>query len=298
MVYAYSTFANNGVLVGAPATGALPEGNRALDPVSVLLVMNRRGETLLDNTATRVEYGIAPEHAYMITDILSSDENRSITYGRGGPLNIPGHRVAVKTGTSEPYDDKKKLIGDTWTIGYTPDIAVGVWAGNSDNSPMHGILSTTIAGSTWHDVMVAALEGRPARDWLRPDGLVEAEVCVPSGRMPETGKYCRTVKGLFAKSAIEGRDEKWWGGQNVEQSILDLAPGKLPGGLDEWKTYLSNEYFRQYGSGAPAPKPTATPPPSAPPQQPQPEATTAAPTASAPTVEPEPTKKPKRNGRG
>jgi membrane peptidoglycan carboxypeptidase len=287
MVYAYSTFANNGIIVGAPPTGALPGGNRALDPISVLLVVNGRGETLTDNTGLKYEAAIGPEYAYMITDILSSDENRSITYGRGGPLNIPGHRVAVKTGTSEPYENNKKLIGDTWTIGYTPDIAVGVWAGNSDNAPMQGILSTTIAGSTWHDVMVASLDGRPARDWAKPEGIVEAEVCVPSGRLPKPGERCRTVKGRFAKAAIEGHDEKWWGGQTVERSVADLAVGKLPAGLDTWKAYLANEYLRGYGTGAPPPKPVETKPAGGPPAA---QATASAPSTAEPT--PVPTEKP------
>ena len=41
MVYGYSTFANNGTMVGVPTTQNLPPGNRKLDPVPVLVVTNR-----------------------------------------------------------------------------------------------------------------------------------------------------------------------------------------------------------------------------------------------------------------
>jgi len=266
MVYGYSVFANNGVQVGQPSTLALPGGNRALDPVSVLKITNRRGETLVDNTAPQHKFVIAPEYAYMITDILSNDENRQITYGRGSNLNIPGYRVAAKTGTSEPYE-KSHLIGDTWTFGYTPDVAVGVWVGNSDNSPMVNILSTTIAGSTWHDAMVAALAGKPARDWVKPDGIVDATVCVPSGIVATPGANCRTVTGRFAKQALEDRPANWWGGQ--VSSASSVSANAIPADISGWKRYLAEEYLQRYG-GAPAAQPRVSQaPPGAqgPPQQ-------------------------------
>ena len=48
---------------------------------------------------------ITAEHAYMISDILSDPSAQCITFGCGG-LNVPGYRVAVKTGTSEPFDPR------------------------------------------------------------------------------------------------------------------------------------------------------------------------------------------------
>jgi membrane peptidoglycan carboxypeptidase len=116
----------------------------------------------------------------------------------------------VKTGTSEPYVNNH-YIGDTWTFGYTPDVAVGVWVGNTDNHPMINIFSTTIAGRTWHDVIVAALEGRTPRDWVRPDGIVDATVCVPSGIVKQPGMNCPSVTGMFAKEALAKQDDHWWG---------------------------------------------------------------------------------------
>lgn len=249
MVYAYSVFANNGVQVGVPATEALPPGNRQLDPVPVLKVTNRMGETLIDNTQPVKKFVMDPEYAYLITDILSADENRQITYGRGSNLNIPGHRVAVKTGTSEPYETNR-LIGDTWTFGYTPDVAVGVWVGNSDNTPMVNILSTTIAGSTWREAMLLALEGRPARDWVKPDGIVEATVCVPSGIVAPPGGGCRAVTGRFARQALENRAPNWWGGQLISGTNA-VSATTIPGDITGWKRYLAEEYLRRYGGPAP-----------------------------------------------
>jgi membrane peptidoglycan carboxypeptidase len=264
MVYAYSVFANNGVQVGVPATGGLPEGNRALDPVPVLKISNRLGETIIDNNEPVHKYVLDPEYAYLITDVLSNDENRQITYGRGSNLNIPGHRVAAKTGTSEPYETSR-LIGDTWTFGYTPDVAVGVWVGNSDNTPMVNILSTTIAGSTWHDVMVMALQGKPARDWVKPAGIVDATVCVPSGIVATPGTNCRTVTGRFAKQALENRPPNWWGGQLVSGQT-PVNANAIPGDVTGWKLYVAQEYMSRYGGS----RPPARTQQSAPPPQPAP----------------------------
>lgn len=260
MVYGYSTFANNGFMAGTPAASALPPGNRTLDPITVSTVTNRKGEVLLDNTVPSFALAIEPEYAYMITDILSNDANRRVTYGAGSNLNIPGHRVAAKTGTSEPYEGNK-LIGDTWTFGYTPDIAVGVWVGNSDNTPMVNIFSTTIAGRTWHDTFVAALEGRPARDWVKPPGLEEATVCVPSGKRVTKEVKCPTsVKGIFATKALDRDQDRWWGGQDVDAG---QDPNKIPPEITGLKRSLAEEYMRRFAPQRRAP----APPPVAPEQQ-------------------------------
>ncbi len=288
MVYGYSTFANNGIMAGVPATEALPAGNRKLDPVPVLQVRNRAGKILIDNTTPKFASVIAPEYAYMITDILSKDENRQITYGAGSNLNIPGWKVAVKTGTSEPYVNNH-YIGDTWTFGYTPDIAVGVWVGNTDNHPMINIFSTTIAGRTWHDVIVAALEGRTPRDWVRPDAIVEATVCVPSGIVKRPGMNCPSVTGMFAKEALAKQDDHWWGGQPVETAV-GANVGQVPAGITGWKRYLAGEYLRSFGGqrapqrvNAPANTPQQPPPPPPPaPQPPAPQPPAAAPAPLGP----------------
>lgn len=292
MVYGYSTFANNGVMAGVPTTQSLPDGNRKLDPNPVLLVRNRSGQILMNNTDPKLDYVMKPQYAYMITDVLSTDANRQITYGVGGSLNIPGWRVATKTGTSEPYEGKK-LIGDTWTFGYTPDIAVGVWVGNSDNKPMVNIFSTTIAGATWHDVMVAALDGKAPHDFVKPDGIVEATVCVPSGLVAKPDSNCPTVHGLFAEEALKQQTDRWWGGQTVGSLTTGAANGRIPEEITGWKRTLAEEYLRMYRGnivGAPPRQEPPAPPPQAPPVVPGVPAAPAPPlpTIAVPTRQPTP----------
>ncbi|RME47193.1 MAG: penicillin-binding protein [Chloroflexi bacterium] len=133
---------------------------------------------------------ISPQVAYLITDILSDDEARLPAFGENSVLKLT-RPAAAKTGTTSDWRDN-------WTIGYTPDLAVGVWVGNADNSPMRFISGITGAGPIWHDFMEEALKGKPARDFLRPDGLVEVEICESSGLLPT--EHCRRRKReLFIK---------------------------------------------------------------------------------------------------
>jgi penicillin-binding protein 1A len=97
----------------------------------------------------------------MISDILSNNTARIPTFGANSPLTISGKEIAVKTGTT---NDNK----DAWTIGYTPTIAVGVWAGNNDNKPMKKG-GAALAGPIWNKFMTEALSVLPTESFEKPD---------------------------------------------------------------------------------------------------------------------------------
>jgi penicillin-binding protein 1C len=115
--------------------------------------------------------------AFVITDVLADRGARIASFGEGNVLELP-FAAAAKTGTSKGFRDN-------WTVGYTPEVTVGVWVGNFDGSPMHGVSGITGAGPLFHDAMAAAMRGRQARGFVRPEGKVEeAEVCPLSGMRP------------------------------------------------------------------------------------------------------------------
>lgn len=120
--------------------------------------------------------------AYLISNILSDDAARAPTFGAS--LNVYGRDVAVKTGTT---DDAR----DAWTIGYTPQIAVGVWVGNNDNTVMqYG--GSTLAGPIWKSTLEAALEGQPAEEFTRPSKVVEVLICADGTRASNYGPGVRS----------------------------------------------------------------------------------------------------------
>jgi membrane carboxypeptidase/penicillin-binding protein len=69
-------------------------------------------------------------------------------------------------------------------MGYTPNLVVGVWVGNADNTPMVEITGVSGAGPIWNQFMRRVLRGQPEVEFERPEGIVEAEVCALSGLLP------------------------------------------------------------------------------------------------------------------
>ena len=162
--YAFSVLANNGKMYGMPTVEDLPDGYRELDPVSVLRIEDTAGNLLFEMDKPEEREVVKPEHAYMITDVLSKDAIRwsRLTFGRP---------AASKTGTSEDFRDNVLL-------GYTPGpdgLVVDVWMGNSDNTPMaNNAFSSAGAGPMWKTFMTRAHEYLeiPEAKFEVPDSIV------------------------------------------------------------------------------------------------------------------------------
>ncbi len=161
-------------LTGAYA--ALGAGGDHVEPYAVERVRDARGRVLYERSAPTARPAISPQHAYLLADVLSDRDARIPGFGEVTPFDLP-FRSAVKTGTTTGFRDN-------WTLGFTPQIAVGVWVGNTDSSPMHDVSGVDGAGPIWRDVMMAAALERVMTWPGRPPGIVEATVCAPTGLAP------------------------------------------------------------------------------------------------------------------
>jgi len=161
---AYSVFANN--------------GERML-PYAIQRIEDQSGQVLFDHRADKGEQIVRPDYAYLISDILSDNSARAPAFGTNSILRLP-FRAAVKTGTTNDFRDN-------WTVGYTADMAIGVWIGNADYTPMKNISGVTGAAPLWADTMQWAVEayqnGEPSR-FVRPDSIEEHVICSVSGTKP------------------------------------------------------------------------------------------------------------------
>ena len=219
LTFAYSVLANEGVMRGQQVLTPYDPGERTIEPVALVRVTDADGRVLYDFAEPDERRVVASNFAWLVTSIISNGDNQCITFGACGALALPGRPSAAKTGTSEPYEDSR-AIGDTWAFGYTPELVAGVWAGNSDNSPMINILSTSISWRTWRDFMVFAHEHLtlPATSFRRPPGVVERELCWPSGRLPsDLCPRLNRYTGLFAEDVLPRNQEElapmvdsWW----------------------------------------------------------------------------------------
>ena len=150
MVSAYSVFANEGMK--HPTTG-------------VLKVMETDG-TVLEEYKPEGQLVLDPGVARDISFMLSSNEARFPEYPPNNPFHFEGYDVAAKTGTTNDYRD-------AWTIGYTPSVVVGVWAGNNDNRPMVKQVAGYIVAPMWREFMLVALEKFPQEYFGEPRPIPE-----------------------------------------------------------------------------------------------------------------------------
>lgn len=167
----------------ATAYTTLANGGSHRPTTAVLRVTTSHGEVLFNyerpaGTPTLGANG--PQIAYLIGDILSDNAARSPIFGPNSVLRLPDDRpAAVKTGTSNDYHD-------SWAVGWTPDMVVGVWVGNSDNRAMQEVAGANGAGTIWNQIMQQAHEGQPHVPFVRPPEIVEAEICAATG-LPADG---------------------------------------------------------------------------------------------------------------
>jgi len=187
-------------ITGAYAVFA--NGGTRLPPTPILRIEDSLGNMLVDNSQREGEQVVRPEHAYLITHILADRLARCPAFGCPNSLEL-SRPAAAKTGTTNDYRD-------AWTIGYTPDLAAGVWVGNADNSAMIDMPGSRGAAPIWHDFMEAALADRPVQNFVRPDGIVEMEICADSGTQPS--EHCpRRKMELFAEDQPPlGPEHDWY----------------------------------------------------------------------------------------
>ncbi len=139
-------------------------------PEGVLKILNHHGDKLFSyDPQASGRQAVSPQVAFIMSQMLSDDRLRALEFGRGSDLVIPGHTVAAKTGTSNDFTDNL-------TLGYTPDLAVAVWTGNADHSPMRNVSGIVGAAPIFHAFMSAALAGVPDDWYTVPPGLVTREV--------------------------------------------------------------------------------------------------------------------------
>lgn len=165
---AYAIFANLG---------------RRVTPVAITRIADHDGNVVYEAPAPSHDQVIRAEHAYLISSILSDTEARRPAFGSNSILNLP-FTAAAKTGTTTDFRDN-------WTLGYTADIAVGVWVGNPDNAAMQGTSGVTGAAPIWAEFIQEAvnyLVGGSPSWFVPPQGIVERVICTLSGAEPS--QYC------------------------------------------------------------------------------------------------------------
>jgi penicillin-binding protein 1C len=205
---AYAIFANGGVRV---------------PPVAISRIVTFSGETVFEYSPPVGEQVIRPEFAYLITSILADNDARTPAFGATSQLRLP-FTAAVKTGTTNDFRDN-------WTLGYTPDVAIGVWIGNADYTPMQDISGVAGAAPIWNQIMQAAIPmitgGEPS-SFTRPETIVERVICSVSGAEPSEWCPSQRIEFFAADRPPLPKEKDLWQKPWVDGYSLLLASPDCP----------------------------------------------------------------------
>lgn len=138
-------------------------------------IEDKHGKTL-ESSSGNPEQIVNPEAVYELISIMTDDLSRQYVFGKKNPLTLPDRVVAAKTGTTQNWKDG-------WTLGFTPQLAVGVWTGNNDSSLMRaGADGVFTAAPIWHKFMEAAMAGQPVKDFEVPAGVIQVAYDIYSNK--------------------------------------------------------------------------------------------------------------------
>ena len=176
MTHAYTAFANRGVQY----------------PITYIHSINDRFGKEIFKATENGERKISEAGAFLISNILSDNAARAPVFGSS--LTVPGHTVAVKTGTTDDFKD-------ALTIGYTPSLVLGVWVGNANNAPMTNE-GYTLAGPIWQQTMIETLANTRDQPFVAPNTVVQRSTCYSNHGIATNNSTYNTYPEYYLASAL------------------------------------------------------------------------------------------------
>lgn len=158
LVNAYSVFANQGYHI---------------EPVFVTRIEDRDGN-VLESALPEKQKVIENTTAYIVTSMMES----VVKEGTGRRVKALGRPVAGKTGTTNN-------LYDAWFVGFTPDYITGVWVGfDEEGSLGRGETGSLAASPIWLEFMKKTHDGKPAKDFDVPEGIIFTRIDAETGLLP------------------------------------------------------------------------------------------------------------------
>ena len=233
--YAYSIFASMGVMRGVDAD-PIAQGYRGRDPVAVLQIVDADGNVLWaydeDRRLLSQEKKLEPSVVYLVNDILGDDITRQRVLGTQDEVLQLTRPSAVVNGLSS---DKR----DSWTIGYTPNIALGVHLGRLDNNNMSlDTYGRQGSAPIWRALMnyVHDRDGISPDSWQRPSDIEEYIVCDISGLIPSNAQ-CPTRQEIVPPGSPPLNDT-YWQSFEINTQTGQRATANTPSNLSAEQLYF------------------------------------------------------------
>ncbi|MFB0509924.1 MAG: penicillin-binding protein 1A [bacterium] len=165
-------------------------------PIMITKIVDVNGQLLEENFPERQPV-LSPQTAYIMTGMLRS----VIDEGTGYAVRLLGfdRPAAGKTGTTDDYTD-------TWFVGFTPNLACGVWVGYDQKKTIfQGAVGGSVAAPIWADFMKQATDSLPNEDFIAPDSITYATICEQTGLLASS--RCPKIRQEIYKVGTEPKEE-------------------------------------------------------------------------------------------
>jgi len=187
------------------AFGVFANGGIRVEPTAITRIEGHNGQLIYKHTIIE-KRALSKNIAAVMVDMMQGVLLRGT--GVRGNIDRP---AGAKTGTTEEFKD-------AWFIGYVPQLVTGVWVGNDNNEPMEGVTEVAVSPRMWKAYMSNVLIDEPVIDFPKPEGLVDCDICLDSGKIPNSD--CpgnRIVKATF-----------WWNDKPTEVCTYHPTTEALP----------------------------------------------------------------------
>jgi penicillin-binding protein 1A len=166
------------------AYGVFSSGGHKAPPHAATEIRNSRGDRLYQfDTVSQTPIVVDPK---IIAD-MNGMLNSVVENGTARKAQLPGIKVAGKTGTTNSYRD-------AWFMGFTGNFVGGVWYGNDNFQPSNKMTGGSLPAMTWQQVMTVAHQGVDIRpipgvapfpaDQQPPKGESPAKTADADGAVP------------------------------------------------------------------------------------------------------------------
>jgi len=246
------------------AYGTLATGGIKHEKTAILRIEDQQGAVLEEFKPNAGERVVEEKYVAMLDSVLSNNENRAWVFGENSPLRSNGRPLVAKTGTTNEFRDG-------WTLGYIPSLAVGVWAGNNDNTAMvEGADGVNVAAPIWRAFIDKAVTNYPIEDFPKynPEdeigdsegktnkpmlaGKLEMQEDLKVCKIPDkkneyciANKYCRD-KDTDKKDFVSDYDILHYVDRNDPRGSIPDKPDRDPQ-YKNWQKGVENWYENQKG---------------------------------------------------
>lgn len=239
------------------AFSTLATGGIKHDKTSILKVEDSKGKVLEEYKSSDGERVIDEKYVAMLDHIMSTNDYRAPIFGENSPLRFDNRPVAAKTGTTNEFRDG-------WVVGYTPSLAVGVWSGNNDNTPMRaGADGVNVSAPIWRSFLDKVLGNYSVENFPKYekddtgkdilDGKIPMEKDVKVCKIPgKDDKYCLAndyCKDTKKKDFADGHDILYYVNKDDPQGDKPKNPENDPQysnwekGVQKWFEKNKDDYI-------------------------------------------------------